>query len=91
MATSDYTKDPDATLDWNFDWQYWLDDGETITTSTFVVDPGLTVTTSSHTGTSSTVWVSGGRTGQIYKVTNHIVTSAGRIDERSIRIRIQDR
>ena len=87
----DYTKDPDAVLDWKFDWYNWLTNGETISTSTFIVTPGLTVNSTSNTGSAATVWLSGGRTGQAYLVTNRITTSAGRTDDRSITIRVKDR
>ena len=91
MADNSFTKDPDAVLDWHFDWSNWLDVAETISTSTFIVTPGITVNSSSNTNANSTVWLSGGRPGQIYNVTNRITTSAGRTDDRSIVIRVQDR
>src|SRR5690606_1449489 len=39
----DHKKDPDATLDWIFDWNEWLGATETIVNSEFIVDPGITV------------------------------------------------
>jgi len=90
-TTEDWTKDPDAKLDWIFDWSSWLAPGETISTSEFIVSAGLTVTASSNTTISATVWLSGGQTGQVYQVTNRITTSQDRIDDRSIRIRVVNR
>lgn len=90
-TTEDWTKDPDAKLDWIFDWSSWLAPGETITASEFIVSAGLTVTASSNTTISATVWLSGGQTGQVYQVTNRITTSQDRIDDRSIRIRVVNR
>lgn len=91
MAASDHKKDPDAVLDWVWDWNEWLDDGETIATSTFITSVGLTVNSESNTTKTATVWLSGGTVGQVYQVTNRIVTSAGRIDDRSITIRVSER
>ena len=92
MATiTDWLKDPDATLDWRFDWTDWLDDGETITTSVMTVSAGLVKESDSHSASSATVWVSGGSPGTPYSVANKITTSAGRIDERTITIRVTNR
>lgn len=86
-----YVKDPDAVLDWEIDWSAWLDTGETIVTSTWIVPDGLTQDSDSSTGTTATVWLAGGTVGTRYTVTNRITTSAGRTDDRSIRISVQDR
>ena len=90
-TTEDWTKDPDAKLDWIFDWSSWLAPSETIATSTFIVSAGLTVESDTKTAISTTVWLSGGQTGQVYQVTNRITTNQNRIDDRSIRIRVVNR
>jgi hypothetical protein len=90
-TTTEFTKDPDAVLDWHFDWANWLQVGETITSSAFIVTAGINVDSSTNTVTNATVWLSGGRPGQPYRVTNRIVTNQGRTDDRSITIRVQDR
>lgn len=97
-----YVKDPSAVLDYKFDWKAltnvtgltdWLSAGETIASRTITNDTGITVDSSSitDTNTSVTVWLSGGTAGIYYKVTCRIVTNAGRTDERSIIIRVQNR
>lgn len=91
MAVADRKKDPDATLDWVWDWNEWLDEGETISTSTFFATVGLVITQSSNTTKTATVWLSGGTAGQVYQVTNRITTSSGRTDDRSITIRVEER
>lgn len=91
MAATDHKKDPDAVLDWVWDWNEWLDEGETITTSSFIVSVGITVDIESNTTKTATVWLSGGTSGQVYQVTNRIVTSSGRTDDRSITIRVTER
>lgn len=85
-----FTKDPEATLDYSVDWTKWLA-GDTIQTSEWTVPAGLTQVSSSNTNSKATVWLSGGTAGQSYTVTNHITTAGGRTDERSITIRVQDR
>ena len=91
MAALDQKKDPDAVLDWVWDWNEWLDEGETISTSTFIASVGITMDSTSNTTKTATVWLSGGTAGQVYQVTNRIVTSAGRTDDRSITIRATER
>lgn len=87
-----WIKDPDAVLDYRFDWSAWLATGETISTSIFVIAPtGLTAASNTHDGTSSTVWLTGGVAGTDYVVTNRVTTSAARTDDRSIRVRVTDR
>ncbi len=86
-----FVKDPDSNLDYGFDWSGWLADGETISTSTWSVPAGLTAGASSHAGTGTTIWLSGGTEGNEYRVTNRIETSAGRIDERSHIIKVKER
>lgn len=91
MATADWQKDPDAVLDWRWDWSEWLEDGETIVDSMMTVSAGLTLDSDTHSLTSTTAWISGGTAGQPYLVSNRITTSAGRVDERSITIRVTNR
>lgn len=97
-----FIKDPDAVLDWKFDWaaltngsgsEDWLRDGETISTHTVTVATGLTKDSSSlaDTNTSVIVWLSGGTVNTKYAVTCQIVTTVGRTDERTIYIQVMDR
>lgn len=87
----DYTKDPDAVLDWVFDWTPWLGASETISTSTFILTPGITKNSDTKTASTTTIWLSGGSAGKPYRITNRIVTNQGRTDDRSITIRVTDR
>lgn len=89
-----YTKDPDAVLDYSIDWSDWLPDTDTITASTYTVASdaadAVVVDDSSFTTTTTTVWLTGGVVGTKYTVTNHITTSAGRQDDRSLTISIKE-
>ena len=85
-----FFKDADAVLDFSVDWTDWLT-GDTISTSTFTVEAGITADSDSNDTTSATVWLSGGTAGTLYTVTNQIVTAAGRTDERSLTISVVER
>ena len=88
-----FYKDPDAVLDFNFDWSDWLDSGasETISSRTVTVESGLTKDSDSESDGIVTVWLSGGTAGEQYKVECEITTSATRTDERTIVVRVQER
>jgi hypothetical protein len=104
MSTSfdTFLKDPDAVLDYKFDWKAltngsgtsdWLQGAETIASHTIDADSGITVDSSalSDTNTSVTVWLSGGTAETAYIVRCEIVTSAARTDERSMRLLVRER
>ena len=99
---SSFLKDPIAVLDFKFDWKAltngngntdWLSSGETISSKVVTVESGITKDSDAptDTNTSVTVWLSGGTAGEDYDVACKIVTSAGRTDERTIEIRVQER
>lgn len=88
-----FTKDPDAVLDYKFDWDSWLETGENITSRTITAASGITVDSSSITdsGKSVTVWLSDGTADANYSVACKVVTTSGRTDERTIYIRVRQR
>lgn len=99
-----FTKDPDAVLDWYFDWAAlsngtgesdWLAGGESITEAVVTVAPtgGLTAGEPAvvNGGTAVQVWLSGGVAGQRYSVACRVTTSAGRIDERTAQVNVRQR
>lgn len=83
--------DPDAVLDFQFDWSEWLSDGEIITAHTVTTGDTITVDSSTHTDTTVTAWVSGGSDKSSATLTCHVLTTAGRQDDRSIRLLIRQR
>lgn len=86
-----FVKDPDATLDYTWNWSDWLG-ADTITgTPTITVPAGITKTTQSNTTTAVTAWLTGGTAGTAYDVACKIVTAGGRTDERTIRIEVRQR
>lgn len=89
MAQSrEFTKDPQAVLDYVIDWSDWLD-GDTITASQWTVPDGIEKDSDTHTTTAATIWLSGGTLGETYSVVNHITTVAGRENDQTIRIKVR--
>lgn len=101
-----FEKDPQSTEPRGFDWTRYLaalSDGETITASTWVTSGGLvddvTDTTPLSVGSFSIVTGSkktqvkyaAGTVGQQYRVTNHITTSSGVVDDRSFLVAVRQR
>jgi hypothetical protein len=89
-------KDPEAVLDYAIDWgAEYLADGELLAGSDWSVDPdeagGVSVAGSGFDATTSTVKAAGGIAGRLYRLVNMITTATGRIDERSIVIRVEKR
>lgn len=85
-----FLKDPNAILDYTVDWSDWLDT-DTIATSTWVLPSELTNVSDAKTGTTSTVFLSGGTLGKTHQVVNRITTVLGRTDDRTIKIRIVEK
>ena len=87
--------DPDGQEDWSFDWSSYLQEfgNDTISTSTWLVDPtgGLTFTNLSNTNTTTKAFISGFQKGVVYRVTNRITTSNGRNSDRSVVFRCAER
>lgn len=91
-----FVKDPDAVLDYVFDWRDWLSDTEIISTSSWTVETGLTQDGATNTDSTATVWLSGGTAGECYKITNNITTNGGnagvaRTDNRTMLIEVKER
>lgn len=84
-------KDPDARLDYTVDWTSWLVDGDTVASVEWLPDPGITTDTQTVAGARATVWLSGGVAGRVHRVVCRVTTTAGRVDDRTLRIRVLDR
>lgn len=88
-----FVMDPDAVLDYKFDFGdegTWLGT-DTIASHTVTAATGLTVASSTATSTAVTAWLSGGTVGTSYDVTCHVVTAAGREDDRTVTVTVQER
>lgn len=86
-----FIKDPDGKLNYQVDWSDWLVGTDTISASTWTVPDGITAESDTHDDETATVILSGGTVGSWYSVVNHIVTDFGLEDDRTIRIKIEER
>lgn len=95
-------KDPQAVLDYQFNWgegargePAWLQDGETVQTETITISPAgsleLDASDITNSGRSVTFWLTGGTAGTSYTVRCRIVTNASRTDVRSMTVVVQNR
>lgn len=82
--------DPDAVLDYRWDWSSWLEEDETITSYSVEVD-GITLDSSLNDGKAVTAWLSEGTAGTKAEVTCRITTSQGRTDDRTMYLSIDER
>lgn len=87
-----YDKDPNAKLDYIFDWgPYLAPIADTITSVLWLTSAGLTVSQTSFTTTTATAFVSGGVLDASETLTCRITTAGGRIDDRTITLEITER
>lgn len=84
-------KDPDAVLQYTFDWTAWLTGSETLTDATVTADTGLDVSAVTNDTTAVTFTLSGGTVGERYKVVCHITTSAGQQNDDTLVVDVRDR
>lgn len=88
-------KDSQATLDYAVDWGADYLAGEALASSGWSVEPvepgGVAIATDSFDLLVATATVSGGIPGHIYRLTNQVTTTDGRVDSRSIMIRVEKR
>lgn len=89
MSIQAFVRDPSARKDYGFDWTPWLN-GDPIATSTWILPTGITSYAESNTTTATTIWLTSGSAGSDYLITNQIITTGGRIDQRSIKIMVRE-
>lgn len=79
-----FEQDPSDVLDYPFDWSLFLG-SDTIQSSQFIADSGITVESDAILDTAHTVvWLSGPTAGRRYAVTNRIVTAGNRTKDWTI-------
>lgn len=92
-------KDPDDIKDFGIHWASFLQTGETIVSSTWVItgaDAALIIVPNSQTiaGAQTTLWLSGGTAGVLYLVTNHITTNSSpiaRVEDQTMELLVKQR
>lgn len=83
-----FTKDPSDVLDYTRKAAKFLGT-DTISTSTWSADSGITIDSDSNDTSTATVWLSGGTAGNQYTITNRIVTSGGRTKDKSFIVKVE--
>jgi len=81
----DKPKDPDAVKDYKLDWAPFLD-GDTISSSVWIMPTGITKDSDSHDTDSVTIWLSGGTESTVYELVNRITTGGGRTEDQTVRV-----
>jgi hypothetical protein len=75
MAT--YKKGDQETISFGVDWSDWLtEEGVEISSSSWDVPAGVTKESEASDLTSTSIFLSGGEVGEVYKITNVITTTA---------------
>lgn len=88
----EFLQDPNADLDYTISWEPWLSSGETIDTHDVFLDEAnssdalLEIHDVAGTETAVTFWLKSATDEGSYIVTHRVVTSAGRTDDRSIKV-----
>ena len=89
-----YLKDPQSRVDYAMDWSGDLG-AQTIAESAWSISPeeagGVVVDSASFDNNRSTARLSGGVIGHVYQIGNRVTLSDGRIDERSILLRVENK
>ena len=86
-----FDKDPDAILDYKWNWSSWLEAGETLSTYAITVSAGLTNPESTFNSSAVTAWITGGTVGTVETAACLIETNSSRTDERTIYLDIKHR
>jgi hypothetical protein len=88
-------KDPDAVLDYLVDWGAEYLGADELSTSEWSVVPdepgGVVAVSGGFDGRTATVKASGGIPGRIYRIVNTVQLLSGRVDSRSITVRVEKR
>ena len=87
-----FKKDPNAVLDYTFDWgPYLAPTTDTIASVTWVLSAGITKSSQTNTTTTATAFIAGGVEGSTETLTCRITTVGGRTDDRTIDLKIVSR
>lgn len=90
-----YLKDPGARIDYTVDWAAGYLAGDTIAASAWIVAPeeagGIAVAGMTSEPARALATLEGGVPGHVYRVTNRVTLTSGRIEERTLSIRVDER
>lgn len=101
MTLEAFIKDPDSMLDYSVDWSDWLGADDIASVVWFVddVEGGVAegdslfveIAYCFFTDKVATVWLSQGVVRRSYDVTCRITTTSGRVDDRTFRVKINEK
>lgn len=90
-----FLKDPAAVLDYAVEWSPAYLASAAVTSSDWIIDPvepaGITAAATLMSSTRTGAVLGGGVPGHVYRVVNRVRLSDGRLDERTIALRVEDR
>ncbi len=90
-----FLKDPLAAIDYAIDWSAGYLGSRNIIASTWQVAPvepgGIAIASARRSASGTSVTLSGGITGHVYRITNCVTLSDTSVDERSVTIRVEVR
>lgn len=87
-------KDPDAELDYTFNWKEWLNGGtlNTVNCAWVTSAANIAIINQSHESTGeSTVRVGGGVDGESYEIVNYIENERGEKDNRTLLVTVREK
>jgi hypothetical protein len=90
-AETHFVKDPAGIIDYTVRWSSWLPSGDTISSSSWTVPVGIVKVSETHTVTDAVIFLASGTVGEIYEVTNRIVTAGSRQNDQTISILIEEK
>lgn len=90
MALTWPDKDPNEVLDYQMDWSARLAEGDTISSSLWIVPAEITKDSDTAGSTSTTIWLSGGSVGDL-SLTNRVTTVGGRVMDQSVTLTVVEK
>lgn len=86
-----FEKQPADVQDFDISYVDWLADmADTAVSSVVTTDPGIVLDSHSLTNGVVKVWLSGGTSGVSYKVTATLTTTAGRVKQSEIVVKVRE-
>ncbi len=84
-------KDPNDVADYVVNWADALDEGDALSSVTWVMPDGITKDSQSKTDTTATIWLSGGTAGETYEIICRVVTTMARTFDQTMKLKCKQR
>lgn len=86
-----FNKDPNAVLDFYLDYTDWLEGADTLASTAWTIPGGITKDSDTVTASLVGIWLSAGVDATTYDLLCRVTTTAGRIDDRTVRVIVGNR